>query len=75
MNQTSGSDRGAHSKGGSTCPFCGTQGATPSDVDSWRCSACEREYPTLAFKCREPDCWGFAGLDEFCEKHQSRPSP
>jgi hypothetical protein len=58
--------------GGGTCPFCGASGSFPTDWDSWSCRSCGREYPTQAFKCRQPGCWDFVFMEDFCESH-TRP--
>jgi len=56
--------------GGGTCPFCGARGSVPGE-DSWSCPSCGRSYPTLAYKCRYPDCWEFVYFKDYCEHHQN----
>ena len=60
--------------GGKTCPFCGNSDSHPGDMDSWWCPHCEREYPTRAFKCANPDCWESVFLQDYCEKHKPKGS-
>ena len=57
--------------GGGICPYCGTSGSYPSDMDSWWCLHCKREYPTRAFKCRHPDCWEFVFGKDYCTRHET----
>ena len=60
-------DRKAKHVGGPTCPFCGADGSYPAD-DAWWCPQCKRQRPTIAYKCRQPDCWEFA-MGDFCKQH------
>lgn len=55
---------------GSTCPHCGAVGAQPSEMDSWWCPSCSKEFPTRAFKCRRDECWEFVFIGQFCERHR-----
>jgi len=39
--------------------------------DAWSCQDCKREYPTLACKCKHPDCWEWVYFVDYCEHHRN----
>jgi len=52
------------------CPFCGSSRTVPIE-DAWSCQDCKREYPTLACKCKHPDCWEWVYFVDYCEHHKN----
>ena len=51
-----------------SCPFCGSNEFTPIE-DAWSCRKCGREWPTLAYKCKHPDCWEWVYFKDYCRQH------